>query len=136
MQASVVREALEHRRSHDWDETVPTWQIRLAKLAHAAALAFLLVVSASLVIQVRSSAYGGPGGFSRADASEVQVNPGDTEIERGNALLVIARFNRGAPPDASLVVDGGPQGQARRLMTRSLADPDFCRAAWNRSRPT
>ncbi len=124
LQASVVREALEHRRSHDWDETVPTWQIRLAKLAHAAALAFLLVVSGTLVGQVRSTAYGGPGS-GRADASEVQVDPGDTELERGSSLLVIARFNRGAPPDASLVVEGGPQGPARRAMSRSLADPTF-----------
>ena len=39
LQATVVREALEHRRSHDWDETVPTWLLRSAKLAHAACLA-------------------------------------------------------------------------------------------------
>ena len=113
LQASVVREALEHRRSHDWDETVPTWLIRVAKLAHAAALALLLVVSTSLLIQVRSSAFGGPGGGWQADASEVQIDPGDTELERGSSLLVIARFHRGAPADASLVIEGGPQGQAR-----------------------
>ena len=42
LQATVVREALEHRRAHDWDETVPTWLLRSAKLAHAASLAFLV----------------------------------------------------------------------------------------------
>ncbi len=92
LQAAVVREALEHRRSHNWDETVPTWLIRVAKLAHAAALVLLLLVSASMLVQVRSSAFGGPGGGWQADASEVQVDPGDTELERGSSLLVIARF--------------------------------------------
>ena len=28
LQSTVVREALEHRQAHDWDETVPTWLLR------------------------------------------------------------------------------------------------------------
>ncbi|HZW34655.1 MAG TPA: hypothetical protein VFF52_28275, partial [Isosphaeraceae bacterium] len=125
LQASVVREALEHRRSHDWDQTVPTWMIRGAKLAHAAALALLLVVVVALTAQVRSSAYGGWGFWSRADAAEVQIDPGDTEIERGSTLLVVARFQGTAPPDARLVVEGRANGPLRRAMTRSLEDPTF-----------
>ena len=124
LQATIVQEALGHRETHDWNETVPTWQIRIAKLAHAVALSLLLVVFASLIGQVRSSAFGGFG-RSRVDSSEVQVDPGDTEIERGNSLLVIARFHLGAPSEAHLVVEGGPEGQGRRSMTRSLADPTF-----------
>ncbi len=32
LQATVVREALDHRRAHDWDETVPTWLLRSVKV--------------------------------------------------------------------------------------------------------
>ena len=28
LQTAVIREALEHRQAHDWDETVPTWTLR------------------------------------------------------------------------------------------------------------
>ena len=54
-----------------------------------------------------------------------QVDPGNTELERGTSLLVVARFNGGAPADASLVVDDQAQTAARRGMTRSLEDPTF-----------
>src|SRR5262249_44766353 len=53
LQATVVREALDHRRTHDWDETVPTWLLRLTKVAHAASLVFLLGVIATLAFQAR-----------------------------------------------------------------------------------
>src|SRR5262249_7079182 len=105
LQATVVREALEHRRAHDWDETVPTWALRLAKLGHAATLAFLLAVVALIGVQVHSAASGGPGRGHWAGASEVQVDPGDTDLERGSSLLVVARFQGAAPADANLVVE-------------------------------
>ena len=41
LQSAVVRDALDHRRSHDWDETVPTWTLHGGGVAHALALACL-----------------------------------------------------------------------------------------------
>jgi hypothetical protein len=125
LQETVVREALDHRRFHNWDETVPTWLLRSVKLAHAACLVLLAVVIANLAMQARSTAYGGSRPTSRADSSEVQVEPGDVELERGSPLLVVARFNRSAPADATLVLEGDVQGSNRRAMTRSLEDPTF-----------
>ena len=95
--------------------------------ACAIAFAVLGVMLVRLSIEaVRTPGHGSLGFWSAAaDASEVQVDPGDTELERGSALLVIARFHHGAPADATLVVEGGSQGPARRTMTRSLADPTF-----------
>ena len=55
----------------------------------------------------------------------MQVDPGNTEIERGTSLLVVARFNGAVPADASLVVEDPAQAAARRGMTRSLEDPTF-----------
>src|SRR5262249_34657160 len=95
------------------------------KLGHAAALASFLVVFAVLVDQVRSSAHGGWGFWSRADSSRVEVDPGNTEIERGSVLLVVARFHGLLPPDANLVVEAAARSPPRRAMTRSLEDPTF-----------
>src|SRR5262249_42601750 len=58
-------------------------------------------------------------------AEDVDVDPGDTELERGTSLLVVARFKGAVPAAASLTVEGHSQGTIRRPMTRSLEDPTF-----------
>jgi hypothetical protein len=58
-------------------------------------------------------------------ASEIQVTPGDTEIEKGSSLLVVARFPSAVPPDAKLVVEDSTSASAAHPMTRSLEDPTF-----------
>src|SRR5262249_44051319 len=61
----------------------------------------------------------------KANIADVQVEPGNTEIERGTSLLVVARFNGSVPADADLVVAKPAQTTDRRSMTRSLEDPAF-----------
>ncbi|MHB1560732.1 MAG: hypothetical protein ACYC61_25035, partial [Isosphaeraceae bacterium] len=125
LQATVVREALAHRLAHDWDQTVPSWKLGLAGLAHAAGLVGLAAVVGFLVLQERTSAHGGARPAWQADASEVQVEPGDVELERGSPLLVVARFLTAPPADATLVIEGDVPGGPRRSMSRSLEDPAF-----------
>ena len=60
-----------------------------------------------------------------ARASDVQVTPGDTEIEKGSSLLVVARFPGAVPPEAKLVVEDSISASASHAMTRSLEDPTF-----------
>ncbi|MEA2630003.1 MAG: hypothetical protein QOE66_222, partial [Chloroflexota bacterium] len=129
LQNAVIREALEHSWVHDWDQTVPTRRLLGLQLAHAAALALLIVAFAALVAQARTQ----PGGLLAmlpvtipgTGALEVTVEPGNTELERGGALLVVARFRGGAPADANLVVGDDRSTEASRPMTRSLEDPTF-----------
>ena len=56
LQSAVIRKALDHRRTNDWDETVPTWRLRISQLAHAATLGFLIAVAIALASQARSQA--------------------------------------------------------------------------------
>ena len=125
LQSAVIRKALDHRRAHDWDETVPTWRLRGAQLAHAATLGVLIAVAIALASQARSQAEPRTAFLSEASAADVQVDPGDTEIERGTPLLVVARFKGGVPAEASLVVDDQAKKTTHRGMTRSLEDPTF-----------
>ena len=71
---------------------------------------------------------GTPAGFAGAAAgtrpTEVRVEPGHTEIERGTPLLVVARFDGPVPPGVTLVVEG-PDGASEQAMSRSLEDPTF-----------
>ncbi len=125
LQTVVIRQALEHRRGHDWDQAVPTRMLRGAKLAHAAALLVFLSVSAVLVVGSHRQVGVRTAIGLEADAADVQVEPGDAELERGTSLLVVARFQGSVPSDSSLVVLEGSGFAGRRPMTRSLEDPAF-----------
>ena len=105
LQSAVIREVLDHRHINNWDETVPTWRLRLSQLVHAGAFGFLIAVAIALATQARSPAEPRTALLAEAKAGDVQVDPGNTEIERGTPLLVVARFAGGVPAEASLVVD-------------------------------
>jgi hypothetical protein len=125
LQSAVVREALHHRLAHNWDETVPTRVLRGAQLAHAAALVSLIFALVNLTVSARSQA-GSEGTItSGADVTDVRVEPGNTEMERGTSLLVVARFKGAVPADANLVVETQAHAVSQRRMTRSLEDPAF-----------
>ncbi len=150
LQTAVIKGAVTHGRRHNWADATSKGRVRLAKVAHLAALAALVSSCGMLVDRVSGDARASSGrGGDEAELFgadyEVHVEPGDAEIERGTTLLVIARFRGATPPDADLVVEkvsrdaesaersargeSGVRGQdsedAVRRMTRSLDDPQF-----------
>jgi hypothetical protein len=123
---AVLRQALAHRASHDWGAAVSPRALAAAKTGHLVALALLASVTLALGSHLRSTApgLGLMSPTTAAAGGEVQVDPGDAEVERGTSLLVVARFPAGAvPAEAALVVDD--DGAAGRPMSRSLEDPTF-----------
>jgi hypothetical protein len=126
LQTAVVSRALQHGRSHDWTQTVPARRLWAARVGNFVALALLVAVSAILINQtlVRPSTASGAAS-TLASSTEVTVEPGNVEIERGTPLLVVARFLGTVPAEATLVVEGGGQPEAIRPMTRNLEDPTF-----------
>ncbi len=125
LQSAVIRQALDHRHSHTWLDTVPNRNIRGVQVAHVVALAGLFAVFFSLMGQVRSQAHERFPVTSRLTGTDVQVDPGNTDLERGTALLVIARFPSAVPAEATLVLEQGTEGNSSKPMTRSLDDPTF-----------
>ena len=128
LQSAVVREALDHRRSHDWDETVADLAPpRLS--AGPRGDSGLLDRRGHRALQPGALAARRPRSGAprrRRGAGDVEVDPGNTEIERG-------RLAPGRRP-----VQGGRAGRrqpgrrstrtrraTRRGMTRSLEDPTF-----------
>ncbi|HEY0713008.1 MAG TPA: hypothetical protein VGF45_10065, partial [Polyangia bacterium] len=53
------------------------------------------------------------------------VTPGDSQVERGNQVLVLARFERRVPDGATLIVRTPGQPPARIDMRRTMNDPVF-----------
>jgi len=116
LQQRLLLETLHHSQNHDWAEAIPQHRLRLAQLAHWLALALFALV----ILELRAN----PQGHLLAgiSVSSVTVTPGDTSIERGNSLVVLARFKGPLPATVELVVDNGA---ARIPLVKSLADPVF-----------
>ena len=96
LQETVVTRALEHHNAHNWLGVVPQKALRRARLAHLATLCGLAAVS--IVLASRAVSEPDPAATVAAPianrVSDVQVTPGDTELEKGSSLLVVATFPR------------------------------------------
>ena len=125
LQTAVIRQALEHGRRSDWNRAVPARAMRLSQFAHAGALGLLVLAAAALAGQVYTRASDRTKPVPAAQAFDVVVEPGSTEIERGTSLLVVARFKGTVPERVSMAIEGLPQGSTKQAMTRSLEDPMF-----------
>src|SRR5262249_39908963 len=63
--------------------------------------------------------------FTQKGDSGVTVNPGDVSIERGNSLVVLARFGDRLPSSVDLVVTDRDGNTKRIPLANSLAHPVF-----------
>src|SRR5882672_3237074 len=116
LQQRLLEETLERGKRADWAEIIPRSRLRIAQAAHWLAIVFLGLVLWGLPIT------SGPTSLlGRITQSGITVSPGDALIERGNSLVVFARFGGALPPNVELVIGS----QQRVPLVKSLADPIF-----------
>ncbi len=120
LQRRLVDEVLDHSYRHPWPQVIPWSRVWTGQAANLLALG--LVVFAFTRLQ--------PGAAQRLAASPrlpsgITVTPGDTQLERGESLVVMARFGGPVPANVDLVVRE-PDGSTRRIaLVKSLSDPMF-----------
>ena len=121
MQERLVREVLAQHQRSDWAELVPDSRLRWAQAAHWLALVVLVAALAGL------RATGGHHLLARNPDLDfhITVSPGDTRLERGESLVVVARFGRALPANVELVLGPGPGATRRIPLLKSLSDPLF-----------
>ena len=124
LQQRVIGEAVTHATGHDWTRSISTRRLALAGLARTAALLLLLAVI-SQMLPPMSLLPRDHKGILTVNSDSVTVTPGDTEVEQGSPVVVLARFAGRVPSAVNLWF--GPAGQeAQRLvLTKSLDDPVF-----------
>ncbi|MCH5372936.1 MAG: hypothetical protein JJ992_03090, partial [Planctomycetes bacterium] len=138
LQERVVREAIMHCRTRPWTDVVSAGQFTFARMTNFAALILLVVVLSTLTVRAGSEQKSVENPTDDPKTIDVgrylaTIEPGDTEIERGTSLLVVARFGHLVPEQGVLEVrhevpaDGSatasePFEQAI-VMSRSLDDP-------------
>ncbi len=127
LQRRLLKHALDHAAVSAWHQT-PRSTARQFAVAHFATLAVALGI-AGLALR-----YGAPWRTTweqvfahvRQPASdEVEVTPGNQEVERGSTVVVAVRFPGSMPADATLLWRNAAGASGRIAMSRSLADPVF-----------
>src|SRR5438093_110764 len=119
LQQRVVREALEHNRRRPWGHRIFE-RLFFTQCAHW--LALIAFVGALFGLRVTappgSSFFGGLTGG-------VTVTPGDTSLERGSGLVVLARFGGKLPGEATLVLKLHNDLERRVPLAKNLDDPVY-----------
>ncbi|MDA1053987.1 MAG: hypothetical protein O3C40_26355 [Planctomycetota bacterium] len=129
LQSTVIQDTLHHAYAYTWKRVVPSSKLLTAHLAHL--IAFVVFVGSVILLNRQAQpritfAAQQPEAPSvtLAASLDVTIEPGDTEVERGTALLVLARFQEATPLEATLVYEVA--GQTIRLpMTKPLQDAVF-----------
>jgi len=131
LQSSVIHQALYHADRNAWTEVVPMKRIALAAAANVATFAMFVAVIAVIALSAgpaaKSAALLANAAASSVSARSfaVTVEPGNTEVERGTSLLVLARITGAMPAEATLVFRTEAGEESRLPMSPSLDDPVF-----------
>ena len=121
LQHRVLQEAIARSQEQNWAGVVPAWRLAWTQGAHGLALvAFVFALTHIRVtapVKMGETVWVGPEGVS--------ISPGDTSIEKGESLVVLARFGQTLPPTVGLIVSE-KNAVARTIpLVKSLADPVF-----------
>jgi hypothetical protein len=122
LQRRVINEVLTHRQQHLWGESIRRKSSSAFGLQTGALIAFAIVLLISH-ISTHIHLFSAPSvGWLE---SQVTVSPGNTNVERGNGLVISARFDGKPPAEAALVLVTA-SGKTKRIpLERHLADPVF-----------
>lgn len=129
LQSELMSRVLEHSRINNWSDAIYGLNhYRLSRI-FAMLTCLLLVVYASPqlaspvqtpIVPVVAEAASSP------DAKiTISVEPGDTEVEQGTSLLVLARFEEKLPTDVTLIATDHESRQIRIPLNKSLDDPIY-----------
>ena len=123
LQRRVINDALRHADSTNWYRRPRFASARLLVLHLFAMLAAL--ACSLLVLRAHRPAAASPS-RSAPLIGELEITPGDVELERGSAVVIAARFPANAvPSSATLVTQRAGAPAQRASMHRSLSDPVF-----------
>ena len=133
LQSSVILQAFSHSSMTNWANVVSPKRMWRAIGGHFLSLAFL---GGTLWALGKSDTSNAAATVSRTQptsnglttAFSFEIEPGNTEVERGSSLLVLARVTGPLPTEGILVHSPSTEptsAESRLPLTRSLNDPVF-----------
>ncbi|MFZ2148522.1 MAG: hypothetical protein WAV28_15005 [Sedimentisphaerales bacterium] len=134
LQERVIGEALRHAAKYDWLRSVSSKSLLSAHLGGIAALLFI-ILALSHLLPSTPSLFKINRGVLAGRNYNITVSPGDTTVELGTAVVILARFDGLVPPEAELWVGpseprpygrgAGEQDKQQVALTKNLDDPVF-----------
>lgn len=121
-QRQVIQKAIIHSRAHNWSAIVPTSRLLATHAVHLLALGAFL---AALTVLRHPSPSPKLSSSLFRSTSGISVSPGNTELERGQPLVVLVQFPDSPPASAEIVLGLDAASERRLPLTRSLSDPVF-----------
>ncbi|MBN2590942.1 MAG: hypothetical protein JXA96_13840 [Sedimentisphaerales bacterium] len=125
LQERVIGEALAHARQHNWVESIPQSRFIVAGLANAAALFLFLFILSNFSVPKLSNSSNNPVAAVKPKGYEITVTPGDTTVELGTSVVILARFDGKLPSDAKLFIGSNKEDLQEEPFTKNLEDPIF-----------
>ena len=119
-QSRVIADATARSEEQDWAKVVPWTRLMVGQVVHLVALGCFVFALMNLRI---SPIMGESARWTGVDG--MTITPGDTSIERGDSLVVLARFGGRLPPNVALVVRENGAAERSIPLVKSLADPVF-----------
>jgi hypothetical protein len=120
LQYRVLQEATARSQEQDWRDMVPARRLWLMQVVHLTALVlFTLALGSLRVAKIHGEAPHWVG------TDGIAVTPGDTSVEKGDSLVVLARFGGALPPNVNLVLQENGAAARNVPLVKSLADPVF-----------
>lgn len=128
LQDRVIQQSLEHAYGNRWERAISGWKLCAAHSFHAVGVAALILSMWGLLTHARTPlprfrilpSNSAPAAYQ----TEMKVEPGNTEVERGTSLLVVARFQGPLPAEVTLHYQSKDATQ-QLAMSKSLDDPLF-----------
>ncbi|MEM7146681.1 MAG: hypothetical protein AAF591_16210, partial [Verrucomicrobiota bacterium] len=131
LQERVIADAVDEAIKRDWLGQVTLPRVKRAERWQVVVLVLFTLVFSSLIWVSRDGGAGAlaeqvRGGALSVDKDfEVEVDPGDVEVEVGTRLVVQARYGKDLPAEAEIVVRSGEGEERRYEMVKNLEDPVF-----------
>ena len=130
LQREVIRTAIYHSYQNRWSTTIPAWHwlgapvVAFVALGSLALSTILIARTKPVSVPTNEVSFESTLVKTKLDFELLQVEPGNADIEKGNAQLVVATFSGDTPATAELVVTQGEE-EFRLPMNKSLDDPVF-----------
>ncbi|MBN2317048.1 MAG: hypothetical protein JXM79_24185 [Sedimentisphaerales bacterium] len=124
LQERVIGEAVRHAVRYDWLRSVSSTRLVLAQIAWILALTLLIGAMSQLLLP-RPFLLRTGGNMLAQRGYQITVTPGDTDVESGTPVVVLARFEGRVPQEVILVFESSDEEPQQITLTKNLEDPVF-----------
>lgn len=141
LEHTVLLETVSHAHHNGWFNIISQNVMKRLRSRGLIAFCMMMVVSIGLLkFQPPASAFAAntsseDGSLTEDIDFEVRVDPGDTEVEYGDNLVVVARFGKSIPRDVELVMTAADGTENRVVMTKSIDDRLFGSTVYDVTKP-